>query len=91
MSETLGGMHLANETSDNNPATAPFGWCDTSDSHDGRFDHRQQPGCRNFISDAEHTDWMLRQARLSDQHVQVLYPSGATNPEAAYIADYRPY
>lgn len=67
------------------------GWCDTRDAHDGRFDHRRQRTCRNFVSDAEHTARLLAEAGEHDKGVTHRYPSGATTPEAAYVADYRPY
>ena len=67
------------------------GWCDTRDAHDGRYDHRRQPTCRHFVSDAEHTARLLEEGREHDRNVTHRYPSGATTPEAAYIDEYRPY
>jgi hypothetical protein len=70
--------------------SAVTGWCDTRGDHDGRFDHRRQLSCRNFVSDSEHTDRLLREARVQDQRTEIRYPNGATNPAAAYVAEYRP-
>jgi hypothetical protein len=67
------------------------GWCKTRDAHDGRYDHTGQPTCRNFVSDAEHTAPMTAEAIEHARKVQLRYPSGATNPAAAYVAEYRPY
>lgn len=66
------------------------GWCDTRSDHDGRFDHRHQPSCRNFVSDSEHSDKLMREAREHDRRTTVRYPNGAANPAAAYVAQYRP-
>jgi len=66
------------------------GWCDTRIGHDGRFDHSHQRSCRNFISDREHTDTLMREARERDQRATIRYPNGATNPAAAYVAEHRP-
>ncbi|ORW08552.1 MULTISPECIES: hypothetical protein [Mycolicibacter] len=67
------------------------GWCDTRDTHDGGYEHTRQPTCRNFISDAEHTDQLVAQAHEHDRKTQILYPSGATDPAADYVAQHRPY
>lgn len=72
-------------------AQSTTGWCDTRDAHDGRYDHRRQPTCLNFVSDAEHTARLLAEAREHDRQVTHRYPGGATTREAAYIDEYRPY
>lgn len=70
---------------------ADEGWCDTRDDHDGRWDHRRLPSCRNFVSDAEHTDRMIAVAVEQDRQTIHRFPSGATTPEAEYVAQCRPY
>lgn len=77
----------------NTPDAGParYGWCDTRDAHDGRYDHARQPTCQNFVSDAEHTARLMAEAREHDRLVRHRYPNGETNAAAAYIAEYRPY
>lgn len=70
---------------------ATYGWCDTRGDHDGRYDHAQRISCRNFVSDAEHTARLIADASERDRKTTHHYPSGATNPAAAYVAEHRPY
>lgn len=68
-----------------------YGWCDTRDVHDGRYDHDRRPTCRNFVTDAAHTARLESEAREHDSRVELRYSSGAVTPEAAYVAEHRPY
>jgi hypothetical protein len=63
------------------------GWCDRRGAnHEGQYLHRRRQDCEGFVSDEEHTAEMLRQAREHDARSDT-----AGYPEAAYVAEYRPY
>ncbi len=71
-----------------NAAARPVeGWCNRRDTdHEGQYMHVRRDSCDGFVSDAEHTDEMLRQAREHDARSGM-----AGYREAAYVAEYRPY
>jgi hypothetical protein len=59
-----------------------YGWCGNV-AH-GAVDHAQTDQCMGFVSDAQHTAQLLKEARAHDRHVTY-------SKERAYIERYRPY
>jgi hypothetical protein len=84
-------VRKGNQRKEEELGKATIGWCETRDGHDGQFDHARQPTCLNFVSDAEVTAQLMAEARELDRKVEHRYPNGATNPAAAYVAEYRPF
>lgn len=59
-----------------------YGWCDNP-AHGGH-DHIERSTCVRFVSDTDHTRQLLAEAREHDARVTY-------SPEAAYVAQHRPY